>query len=351
MAAASGIQSLGLGNALFNAVLSQSILSARQSFDATSGEIHASAFTAAIEDSRFVREAILDRLSDPQGTVANAKSGVPAPYAFWGQAFGDFGRNKGDGNAATLRRSTGGFVLGGDVLAYGPWRIGAAGGYTTDSLKVSTRASSGKFTSVYGALYAGANYGAVDLKLGAVYSGNHTSVSRNISLINFADATSTGYGGRTTQGFGEIGYHFAFAQGDFEPILNAAVISAHQDSFRETGGAAALTGAGRTRTVETTTLGVRAKFAPFASVPMTLSGLLGWRHGFGDTRPTALLAFVAPSTSFTVNGAPVARDAAAVQALLDWRATSQLTVGVSYSGQIASKVQDHAFKANLLYKF
>ena len=80
------MQSLGLGNPLYNAVLSKSIISARQSFDATSGEIHASAFTAAFEDSRFVREAILDRLADPQNVAATAaaKSAVPAPYAFWG---------------------------------------------------------------------------------------------------------------------------------------------------------------------------------------------------------------------------------------------------------------------------
>ena len=41
---------------------------ARQAFDALSGEIHASAVTAAFEDQRLPREAILDRLSQPAET-------------------------------------------------------------------------------------------------------------------------------------------------------------------------------------------------------------------------------------------------------------------------------------------
>ena len=43
----------------------------------------------------------------------------PRLFDVWGQGFGDWGRVSGDGNAASLSRSTGGFVLGGDVSASG----------------------------------------------------------------------------------------------------------------------------------------------------------------------------------------------------------------------------------------
>ena len=60
----------------------------------------------------------------------------PRLFDLWGQGFGDWGRGKGDGNAASFDRSTGGFIIGGDVSAIGfagsEWRLGAAGGYTTE---------------------------------------------------------------------------------------------------------------------------------------------------------------------------------------------------------------------------
>ena len=62
---AAAIQALGLGNPIYNAVVGQSFAGARQAFDALSGEVHASAVTAAFEDSRLPREAVLDRLSQP----------------------------------------------------------------------------------------------------------------------------------------------------------------------------------------------------------------------------------------------------------------------------------------------
>ncbi|MCL2636571.1 MAG: autotransporter outer membrane beta-barrel domain-containing protein, partial [Betaproteobacteria bacterium] len=64
---------------------------ARAAFDALSGEIHASAQTALIEDSRFVREAATDRLRSPSGNAGASSMTVAekggSAYA-WGRAFG-----------------------------------------------------------------------------------------------------------------------------------------------------------------------------------------------------------------------------------------------------------------------
>ncbi|MBN9247450.1 MAG: hypothetical protein J0I81_08390, partial [Hyphomicrobium sp.] len=82
IAAAGGAESLGLGNPVYDAVLNLSEPEARNAFDQLSGEVHASAKTALIEDSRFVREAALDRLRSASGTV-------------WGRGFGSWGHTDG----------------------------------------------------------------------------------------------------------------------------------------------------------------------------------------------------------------------------------------------------------------
>ncbi|WP_349236887.1 autotransporter domain-containing protein [Bosea sp. Tri-54] len=60
-------------------------------------------------------------------------------------------------------------------------------------------------------------------------------------------------------------------------------------------------------------MGLRAS-TTFAlqGMDLTLRGGLAWRHAFGDVTPTAALAF-AGSSSFTVAGLPIARDAGAVR--------------------------------------
>ncbi|RDJ19717.1 autotransporter domain-containing protein, partial [Bosea caraganae] len=83
---------------------------------------------------------------------------------------------------------------------------------------------------------------------------------------------------------------------------------------------------------------------------LTLRGALAWRHAFGDVDPAATLAF-AGSNAFTVAGLPIAKNAALVEAGLGLAISKAATLGLSYTGQLASDAQDHAFKANLAVRF
>ena len=97
--------------------------------------------------------------------IGRASSGSGARASAIGASLG------GDHNAAKLTRDTGGFIIGADapsMRSAAPWRFGVAGGYTDDSLKVANRQSSGDYQSIFGALYGGASFGAIDLKAGAV---------------------------------------------------------------------------------------------------------------------------------------------------------------------------------------
>jgi outer membrane autotransporter protein len=392
-ATAAAVQALGAGNPIFNAVLTQTVPGARQAFDALSGEIHASAVTAAFEDQRLPREAILDRLSQPaEQPVLGAATTMTSAYAadlptrkptlapvavqmvqprlfgLWGQGFGDWGKTNGDHNAAKLSRDTGGFVIGADAdrqFWNGDWRFGIAGGYTDDSLKVSARSSSGDYQSIFGALYGKASYGAIDVKAGVILASTDTHINRSIIFPGFVDAASGSYGGYAAQGFGEIGYNLPFhwtpwsyvpgldgLKVNYEPFLQGAVIHIDQNRYAEaalTG--AALVGAAKGYDLGTTTLGWRTQFQ-LASLPgFTLSTLLGWRHAFGDVRPSVTQSFAGSFASFTVAGVPIDRDALVSEASLNYAVTNSVTVGVSYSGQYGRRASDNAFKGHVDVSF
>ncbi|MBO1907713.1 autotransporter domain-containing protein [Microvirga sp. 3-52] len=375
-AAAAAIDALGFGNNLYEALVLLSADQAGTTFDALSGEAHASAAGVAYADSRLVREAILTRLREPlrasvptlvQGAYSAAYAADlpgaapgpvpvtpafdPRPFALWGEGFGSWGKVDGNGNTASLDTSTGGFTLGADALVSPAARLGVAGGFTRTTFDVDGRLSSGSNDSVFGALYGSSSWGAFSLRLGAAYAWHDIDVNRTIHFPGFADTISASYDGWTAQAFAELGYRFNLGRVSLEPFAGALALRLHTDGFAEEGGAAALTGYAQDQDLATTTLGLRAETQLSETVPLIARGHVGWRHAFGDVEPHALLAFAGGASAFTVAGAPIDRDALVAEASLDWQTSDTITLGVAYSGQIGERAQEHALKGNLTWHF
>ncbi|HEV7259245.1 MAG TPA: autotransporter domain-containing protein [Bosea sp. (in: a-proteobacteria)] len=375
LATAGGLDSLPqLGGTLllYNSVLVLDAASGRAAFDQLSGEIHASAKTVLVEESAAVRGAAIDRLRSAFGTVGSAPMATmnygftadlapavkgPMPtlrsdrFAAWGQGFGGFGRTDGDGNAGTLSRSTGGLMLGADLAVLDTLRIGVLAGYSHDRFDVNSRLSSGESDNYHLGLYGGGQWGAFGLRLGASYTWHDVTTRRTVAFAGFGDALRSSSHAGTAQVFGEVGYRFDVGQIALEPFAGLAYVSLHSDGIREIGGAAALSGRGDDTNVGYSTLGLRASTnVSLNGMDLTLRGALGWRHAFGDVDPETTLAF-AGSNAFTVAGLPIAKNAALVEAGLDFAVGKNTTVGLSYTGQLATDARDHAFKANLAVRF
>jgi uncharacterized protein with beta-barrel porin domain len=62
------------------------------------------------------------------------------------------------------------------------------------------------------------------------------------------------------------------------------------------------------------------------------------------------LVFAGTGESFAVTGVPLGSDAAAIQAGLDFVLTPTATLDIGYDGEVSSRVQDHAVRADLAWK-
>ena len=82
----------------------------------------------------------------------------------------------------------------------------------------------------------------------------------------------------------------------------------------------------------------------------SLDSTLGWRHAFGDVTPRTSMAFD-DGQSFTVAGAPIARDAVVLQLGVNMAVSKHTTVGVAYTGQFGDRNQQNAGTLDVRYSF
>ena len=382
-AVANGSQ-FGLFNPLFGLTATQ----LPGALDSLSGEVHATTVGMLLDESLYPRLAVLGRLrqaayggnagmaplgvggpqafssgEDELAALAYGKSPIvtkaprlaaPAAYdvTFWAQGFGAWGRFDGDGNAASVRRSLAGFFSGVDTRVGASGRVGLMAGYTGSSYALDRRGNANVETG-HLAGYGGWNFGAFNLRGGAAAAWHTIDTSRTAAFPGFFDSLSAHYEGRTAQIFGEAGYGLVFGKLAVEPFAGAAWVQVKTDAANERGGAAALAVAGNSFDVGYSTLGIRAaSMIPLANDMMLVPRVtVAWQHAFDDVTPDARLAFLGAPVPFTIAGVPIARDSLLGEAGLDLAIGRHATLGISYTGQLAGNVQDHAAKGKFTWKF
>lgn len=344
------------GAALQNQIVNLSVAGARNAFDSLSGEIHASTASAILEDSRYVREAVNDRmrqpscsaLDDPRRALAPSdnqlsSNGCHGEMVGWARALGAWGESDGDSNSAKLDRNLSGFMLGTDKQLDDQWRLGMAAGYTRSDLDAHDRRSDATVESYHLAAYLNSQFDALAVRLGAAYSWHDIETKRDVSVGTYNDRLEANYDARSAQVFGEVGYTMQAAGIALEPFAGLAYVNYDTDKAKEKGGVGRLK-ADADQDITFSTLGLRAgkvitlanggQFTPRAAV--------GWRHAFGDTKPDADLTFIDGGASFSTQGVPIAKDSAIVEAGVDFQISPTGKLGIGYSGQLSDDNNDHA---------
>ncbi|NVO16435.1 MAG: autotransporter outer membrane beta-barrel domain-containing protein [Rhodoplanes sp.] len=348
--AAAGIGSSPTGSALYSALaFLPTDQAARAAIDQISGEVHASIQGALVETSSLLRDAALDRVRTAVGAAGAAQTPGGEHFILWSRGFGAWGTAKGDGNARSLDRSTGGVLIGGDGTVLGDWRVGMLAGYSRTT--VSGAAGSGASDNYHVGAFGGRQWGALGFRGGAAYTKHDVATSRAVGFNGFFDAPTAGYDAGTAQGFAEIGYGLAAGRTALEPFANLAHVDLRTDSFREVGRGAALTGAAQDTAVTFATLGLHAGTdVTLGAATGRAYGTVGWRHAFGDTTPFATLA-LAGGAPFSIAGAPIAADALVTDIGLDVAVATSTTLGVSYRGQFGADITDQGVRGTLAVRF
>lgn len=328
-AAAGGADSLPAGNPVKDALLllpADDI--ARDAFDQLSGEVHATARTALVEDSRFPRDAVLDRLAEADGSGA-----------IWTRAFEGGGVSDGDFNAARGDRDGRGVMVGVDRPVGGTVTVGAAMGVLKSEVEVVRRASRAEVESIHGVIYGGVNLGAWQVSGGLGYARTVTKTRREIAFPGIQDTVEAKYDGSVVQGFVEAGYRVPVSGGWVEPFASVAAVRVQSDAFVESGGEAALAGERINEDAVISTLGLRFETSPAGS--FSVRGMTGWQRNWGKVDPVGRHRFDGGDV-FEVLGAAQSKNAAVTRVEARWRLSPRIGFGLGYGGVLGSDGADHA---------
>lgn len=357
----------------------------RAGFDLLSGEVHASVGTTLFYQSTLIADTLVGRLRQAAAAGAGTSpamaalaSGGPATayaakapeaaspfpvkapavepagpaYAVWAQGFGQWNTADGNGNAADVDSSLGGFLAGGDVTS-GAVTFGLAAGYASASADIDDRLSSADASTALIAAYAGASLDAFRLRGGVSYGWSDVDTKRTAAMLDLVENPLGSYDGSTANVFVEAAYAVEAAGIAFEPFAQMAWSWIDTDGFTETGApVTGLASSGLSYDVPYSTLGLRlaTRFEAGAGT-LTPHATLAWRHAFGDLSPEVGMSFASTGGAFTVAGAPIAGDSLVLGAGIDVAVGRNVLLNIGYEGQFASDVDTNAVKGGFTYRF
>ena len=346
-AVAGAVDSLGYGQAIYDAVLGMDAAQARASYEALSGELHASTHTALMDDSFHVRDAVDHHL---QGRDGQGRSGTRGDVSAWTAAWGHADRVEGDGNATGMKANGGGLLAGADVAVGDQSRLGVFAGSGEQSLRLASRSDSATVHATHAGVYGATQGHAWKLRAGLAYAWQRIDSTRTADLTDAA-TTDAHYDAGLAHGYVEGAYRFQFGRTGLEPYLDVARMQLRTDAIHESAGTTALNVTEESAGVTTATLGARVRTALDAGGRAQVYADLGWRRAWGAATPTIRARFAAGGSAFAVDGLAIVRHAVAVDAGVNLQLAAHAALDFGYHGQFGHRDKDHAVRLGLTMTF
>jgi fibronectin-binding autotransporter adhesin len=276
--------------------------STRAAFDQLSGEVFATTGGVLRNDSRLLRDRLVERLAFAQ---------VPEGIALWSDFVTTNTDTDSDGNAAASSRTVTGFFSGLETTIAQKVRLGLASGYTKTRVRAQSRGEVNVDTG-YLALYGGSSFGALLLKAGGSFAFHALESARTITQPGLAGRVQGNSKGETLQGFVEVAYALALDQRtSVAPFIQGAVASYKQkDALENSSAVASLSISSARETTFFSTLGVR--FASQVRTPdegrLIPRVRLAYQRADEERTPLAQLRFSQAGAPFQVAGSPLAKE-------------------------------------------
>ncbi|WP_164730555.1 autotransporter outer membrane beta-barrel domain-containing protein [Pelagibacterium montanilacus] len=353
-------------NAVLNSILvSDSFDAVRASLDGLSGEVHASILGALAHNGPSLAGVAVDRLRHapdrdtapvimsyaPMSGELGQPYGANAGPSIWGHISGTDRSSDAENGIAATDADTVQLLIGAESLLDAGWTVGGFLGYSTTSLDIPDRASTARSEGFQAGVYGGTEWDDFTFRLGASYTGNSVSTTREVLVGLDTQTLEADYGVHGGHVFGEIGHRFYLSGAVLEPFVRLEHTHLSSGSYAESGGDAALAGSGDALNATFATLGAHASTSVDVGNGMIadLEALIGYRHALHVSGSGATHGFEG-SEVFAIEG-NASQSAVLVGAGVSLDLTEAASVDASYAGEFGENSRSHTLKAGLSVSF
>jgi subtilase-type serine protease len=323
-----------------------------------SGEIYSANQATLIYNSRLMAQVVNWRLQDSwlnkSSTARLQRVGqTNLDTTVWAQAYGNWDTFSANGDARKATSNGGGLMLGVDHALTTSFRLG--GGVSGGLTSTTVAASSANTNAYHVMLYSAYAKDRLRLTSGVVQSWYVADMKRGLSLDDQGNAKAK-VDSRSTQLFADLSSPITLSQQQdhhttLSPFGQISQIWLQTSSFGETGARAGLTGLATNANTGFGTLGARLSHQWTIGENDWQAGIsAGWQRAWGTLSPTTTLAF-ATGPGFTVNAAPMARDAAIVEVGIGASLGASSRINLVYSATVARQSSSQMLQAQLQWSF
>lgn len=285
------------------------------------GDLHQATRATLLEDARFTREAVLDRI---QQLRFSFREGEPedGQQPYWARTYASHGSADGPGAAPSRERTVAGISLGSERWV-GDWVLGATAGLSRTELEAGS--ADVRLDGYQLGAYLGTKfYNQIGFKTGLLLDSHRV------------DGRAPAADARGGQLFGELSYSLDYRDFSLEGFSELAWL--RQDSERQ-----ADVGSQRDELLQTT-FGLRGTTAWTLGPDQRLVARVipAWRRNSGDRRL---------GDEDGAGEAQLARDVIHLGLMLDWQLDQALSLGLAYEGDWATESRDNGLALRMSLKY
>ncbi len=303
----------------------------------------------------FNRRSASSRSETDGGGDGEGRQATGRNINVWGAGLGEFAYQNGSGEHTGWDASTGGFVMGADLIQSDGFLFGIGGGYLRTDLHWDNDGGTANFDSPKFGVYS--NYtNSTGWFLDGLLAGGYDSVSvkRNIVFLDVADTAQSDPNGYGFLAQVRAGRDFPVAGWIVSPVAELDYLYLHREGFDETG-ADPINLSVRARDYQTfrTQLGAKVEkdFTVSGGARLTPSLELAWAHEIPLDGRTIESGIMSQGGSFLVNGLDRETDSLVVDARLRARLSGNTTIHASYGAEAGDDFISHQLGLGLSYRF
>ncbi|MEQ5113250.1 autotransporter domain-containing protein [Providencia vermicola] len=343
-AAANAIDRLPISHPLYEQTLkSRSKQEAQTLFSDVTGQIYADVLSNQLNDSRQIKEAVLQQARLSESLNSEDKGNV------WVNMLYDWDKTTGDSNATGYKSSSYGLLLGANRrFINDKMTFGIAAGFSQSSL--SNHLDQGHSNNYHAAIYGSAVWQPIAVRSGLSHTSHLVHTERAIS-----DGTShsANYYTNTHQAFIEMAYPINTRWMNLEPFTNFTYINTTNYAINEHINNTSLQAGKQHIGSRLSTIGLRLdnQWKVGNESNIGLHGELNWQYQYGSLNRGVKLNFSDTTSAFTIHSAPAARHGVALKVGTNINIKENTKLSINYNKFLSGHYHDNNIDAKVAIAF